>query len=103
MTKAKNTATYGRAKAIAQAYSEPINPPCQVRCAGREPAALPTVSTCCVTLMFASTGLHDDLGEDLVASLEGLINGIGHFHAVLDHVGMRLAPQLLRVGLPPGR
>ena len=53
--------------------------------------------------MFASPGLHHDLREDLVAALERLVDRVRRLHAVLDDVGMRLAPELLGVGLAPGR
>src|SRR5208337_5306742 len=103
MTKATNMSTYGAAKAIAQMNSAPMSSPCHTRRAGRTAMARPMVSACCVTLMLASPELHYDLREDLVAPLEGLIDGVGYLHTALDHVGMGLAPELLGVGLAPGR
>src|SRR5579872_6685686 len=95
---------YGRAKAIAQMYSDPSTPPCQARRVGRVPTARPAVSACCVTLMFASSELlHRDLCEYFAAPLESLIDGVSDLHAVLDHIGMCLAPELLGIGLAPGR
>src|SRR5262245_16350447 len=63
----------------------------------------PTASACCVTLMIASPGLDSDLREDVFAALERLVDCVGRLHAVLDDVGMGLAPELLGVALAPGR
>src|ERR1700761_768080 len=99
---------YGRANAIAQIYSAPNRPPCQACRNGRVPKARPAVNACCVTLMFASSDyslsvLHRDLCEYFATTLERLIRGVCHLHAVFDHVGMCLAPELLGIGLSPGR
>src|SRR4051794_11441452 len=47
--------------------------------------------------------LYHNLRENLVAPLERLIDGRCRRHAILDHVGMSLAPDLLGVALAPGR
>src|SRR6185437_10500539 len=95
--------TYGRAKATAQTYSVPNSPPCQARRLGRAtPVSRPAASACCVALMTTSEELDFHLGEDLLEALQRLVHRVGCLHVVLDHVGMRLAPELFGVGLAPG-
>src|ERR1039458_4492963 len=103
MTNAMNMMTYGRAKAIAQINSAPISSPCHVRRFGRGTTARPAASACWGTLMFASPGLCDHLREDLVQALESLVHRLSGLHAVLDDVGVGLAPELFAIGLAPGR